>query len=631
MHIPPFNINIIKPPEYIQRKQLLPVRSHAIFETSSRSFHPEGLYSEVIFGQIGSNDRLVRRGYMDLGTTVITPHIYKQIITLKSYYSDILAGKVYAYWDEDLCDFVKVPQSDERAETGYAFFIKHVLDIKFQESSSVKRHDKIALVEKFKDRILMNQLIVLPAGVRDIKEQDGRVAPEEINKIYLAILSLTQALPDADSDNPIYDGIRYQIQMKVQEVYAYIFNILTGKSGFISGKFTHRHVTYSNRNVITAPALSRVASPTSANKFGAEDVIVPLFQGMKAATPLVSHKLRTVMFNQVFGNGTNTVPLINPETKKLEYCEVETSEIRRFITSDGVNDLINGFRDVDHQKDPVMVTTKDGRQMWMYLVYDTGSDVYTFRNIEDFEIFWENKDGYHYPNFAALEGMDPHDYVITGEAATVVFGNQIIQDKTEVFVRPEVFNELKRGCTKNEFGAYVHENGLWLCNEDKRYNAKIDWTKLEQDSSILNVEGHYVTSARWLMEHRYNDNVGLEDKSKVKFLQTVIVDPIKIRPMTWVELFYIASFAATKDRYATSTRHPVLLIENIQVYSIHLVSTQPGRIVKLHTLQKEDPGLVLPEYPRLDQIVKTSMSVGPWTLAKYDGWSPSRGEIPLAA
>ena len=638
MHLPPFNISILDPDEYIPRKNLLPVSSHALFETSSKQFHPEGLFSEAIFGQIGSNERLVRRAYLDLKTKIITPHLFKQLMTLKSYYQDIVSGKIYAYYDPELHDLVKTTQDDDRADTGYAFFIKHLPELEFPETSSVKRHDKIMLIKKFSDRITMDKLIVLPAGVRDVKEQNGRIAPEEINKLYLAILSLTQALPDGETENPIYDAIRYQLQMKVQEVYEYILNILTGKGGYMQGKFTHRHIVYSNRNVITAPILSRVASPNSPNHFGAEDIAVPLFQGMKAATPLVSYKLRTVFFDQVFTNQTNSVPLIDPKTLHLNYYDLETSEIRKYITGDGINDLINGFRDVDKQKLPVTVTTKDKERKYLYLVYDTGTDIYTFRDINDFTQAYEARDSYKWENLEyreSLDGWDPKDYVLFGSGALRVFGMDKVNQDIDLIVSPSRFAEIQRS-------AHWHRqpNGVYR-NKDNRidvYNAVLakdypvdEWANFLTNSTI-SVDGHHVF-APFLLREQYRAISRMKDNDKVEFLNSIVVDRDKIRPLTWVELFYMATYSATKDRHATSTRYPVLLIENIQVYKIHLMSTQPSRIVRLHTLQKNDPGILLPEYPDLDAIVKTSMSVGPWTLAKYDGkqWSPSRGEIPLAA
>ena len=62
---PPLNIRILDPNKYVQEHQALPVSNPAIFESSSRRFHPDGFFSEVIFGPSGSNERLVHRGYVE--------------------------------------------------------------------------------------------------------------------------------------------------------------------------------------------------------------------------------------------------------------------------------------------------------------------------------------------------------------------------------------------------------------------------------------------------------------------------------------------------------------------------------------------------------------------------------------
>lgn len=84
----PFNITILDPEEFIERKGCLPVTVHSMYEPSTSRFHPDGLFSEVIFGQVGTPERLTKRGYIDLHTTIITPHLYKQLLTLKGYYKD---------------------------------------------------------------------------------------------------------------------------------------------------------------------------------------------------------------------------------------------------------------------------------------------------------------------------------------------------------------------------------------------------------------------------------------------------------------------------------------------------------------------------------------------------------------
>ena len=261
--LPPFNIQIMDVDDFIQRHSLLPVTSTAIFETGTKRFHPDGLYSEAIFGQVGSRDRLVRKGYIDLHTDIVTPHLYKQLISLRSYYKDIISGKAYAKFDPEIKDLILVDPDEPGADTGFQFFVKSLPKISFARTDSVKRTDKIDLLEKYRDRLIIDKLIVLPAGIRDVKITDDYISPEEINKFYVAILQLASGLPSNKSDEPLYDTIRFQIQTKVMAIYDYITTLIDGKSGFAQGKFAARKLTYGTRNVITALPITRVEDPTS--------------------------------------------------------------------------------------------------------------------------------------------------------------------------------------------------------------------------------------------------------------------------------------------------------------------------------------------------------------------------------
>ena len=199
----PFNITMINPDEYIERKQCLPVTSHAVYESSTERFHPDGLYSEVIFGQLGSRERLIRRGFMYLRTTLVSPHLYRQIMTLKGFYQDIASGKQYAYFDPTTKDFVRTIRDDPNSDTGYQFFISHLLEINFARTESAQRNDKIELINKYKDRLFITKFIILPAALRDVRIHNGRPESEKINKLYLNLLSLTKSLPDNGTDDPI--------------------------------------------------------------------------------------------------------------------------------------------------------------------------------------------------------------------------------------------------------------------------------------------------------------------------------------------------------------------------------------------------------------------------------------------
>lgn len=632
----PFNISIIEPDEYIQRRNILPVTSHAMFEASTSRFHPDGLFSEVIFGQIGSLDRLIRRGFMDLKTKIISPHLFKQLMSLKSYYKDIVAGKEYAIYDPELKDLVKTSKDDVDGETGYSFFVRCLPNLVFQETGSTKRHDKIALLDKYNDRIFMTRFIILPAGVRDVREENGRMAPEEINKIYLGLLSLTQAMPSQDTDDSVFDPIRYQIQMKVQQVYAYIANLIDGKGGYGQSKYAARSVVYSNRNVITASPVSRVVSPESPNKFSIDEVMVPLFQGMKGASPLIVNKLKTIFFEQTFGSQTVTIPLINPQTLGLEYHEVESSEIKKFTTSEGINDIINGFRNPNIHFEPVTVKIKNPSEntktltrlqgrYYLHLVYDDGKNIYPFRNLDDFLLFYSREKNYTtegIENLKLIEGFYPQEVVILGSTALRAFGMVHYNQDIDILVSETEMEDIRANSNfeKQENGVYRHKDGtIDVYNDLILKENNMTFTEYKQKFSIQ-IDKYFFDKPSHLLEV-YTKSNRPKDRGKIQFLKSIVPDLNNIRPLTYVEMCYMAAYAGLRDCYATATRHPILNLEGISIFKVHLVSTSPSRVVTLKRLQDgdDDMNVILPEYPILGSTVKTSMSVHPATLEKYDG------------
>src|SRR5574343_1376865 len=92
----PFNVWILEADEYIRKNNIKEVTSPYIYQPSSTLLHPEGLFSEEIFGQIASVERYFRPGYIALNTKVFHPKLYLELIGLKKFYEDILTGTAYA-------------------------------------------------------------------------------------------------------------------------------------------------------------------------------------------------------------------------------------------------------------------------------------------------------------------------------------------------------------------------------------------------------------------------------------------------------------------------------------------------------------------------------------------------------
>lgn len=120
----------------------------------------------------------------------------------------------------------------------------------------------------------------------------------------------------------------------------------------------------------------------------------------------------------------------------------------------------------------------------------------------------------------------------------------------------------------------------------------------------------------------------LKDKVKLEFLNTIVPHKAYYRPITIVEMCYIAAYTALHNKCCTVTRYPVLNMQNLVPCKIHLMTTTPGRVVTFQTAPGI-PSIELPEYPVIPSesaikvALKQSMSLHPVTLdyldADHDG------------
>ena len=601
--LPPFNIQIMDVDDFIQRHSLLPVTSTAIFETGTKRFHPDGLYSEAIFGQVGSRDRLVRKGYIDLHTDIVTPHLYKQLISLRSYYKDIISGKAYAKFDPEIKDLILVDPDEPGADTGFQFFVKSLPKVSFARTDSVKRTDKIDLLEKYRDRLIIDKLIVLPAGIRDVKITDDYISPEEINKFYVAILQLASGLPSNKSDEPLYDTIRFQIQTKVMAIYDYITTLIDGKSGFAQGKFAARKLTYGTRNVITALPITRVEDPTSDRCIGPEEIEIPLFQAMKSSFPLIVHSLQQIFFNTVFSNQTNKIPLIDPDSLFTNYVDVDTAVVSMYTTDTGINDLINNYRTPEIQWEPVKIKGKNEngeiKDYYLYLLLDVDDCIRIGRSAADIkeELDTEIKHVFSM-KLSDKINLIPENSIITEQTVFNVLSNAT---NTESITSIELYTKDDIEIEDSSFK--IHK----LSSKDYDELIKNHSVKLTDKVNMISVNRTYEI---------YKSAKQAYKRDCANKIAQYVYDKKYIRPITWTEMFYLATYFALQNKYTTATRHPMMLIENITLNKIHLMSTTQSRVVRLYSATGHY-GL-LNEYPVYQASVKSSMSVHPAHLPKYD-------------
>ena len=380
----PFNIT------FLDSKQqtvagLLPVTQLDIYDGNTHGHHPRGLYSDAIFGRVGTPERNTRHGYINLRTRVLHPKAYEELTRLGGPYKGIMQGKVYAKWDEKTKNFIKSDILD--GKTGYSFFMSHFDDIKFTKNKSQKRSLRVDLLNKYRSQSKIHFFIVMPAGLRDIRiAEGGRPIEEDINKLYRKILISANGIPDNMSfkEDPMLDSVRWNIQTNVQAVWDTIMGMLSGKNGFLQAKWGSRRVVHGTRNVITAmdPGSAVLGGPTSFDNSG---TILGLNQTLRGVEPLIT---RFAMPNGIASDLINgidgDVPLVNIKTLKGVSVHPSEKERTRWGTVDGRASLIGHHAQKENRHTPVIV---DG--MYLKLIYQDDAG---FRLLSSIDELPEDKD-----------------------------------------------------------------------------------------------------------------------------------------------------------------------------------------------------------------------------------------------
>lgn len=373
----PFNIKILSlTPDKL--RGIKPVTSQDILDGGGRDFAQDGLFSTIIFGRRGEEIRDYRFSYIDIKIPVFHPILFKSLLQLKTLYGEIMAGREFAYWDEDKKDFEKCTALD--GQTGFHFFLKHWEEINFTETKSDIREQYIKLIEKYKDVALTNNIVVMPAGLRDVEFTDsGRVEENEINPLYRKLIAISNVVNESSiKTNPeVLNSARWSLQITFNEIFELIQRIIEGKKKMVLGKWASRKIFNGTRNVITSmdTSVDMLGQPNAPNF---NNTMIGLYQGMKSILPVARFLIRKSIISKIFISKDLPVKLINKKTLKSEDVIVSPEFFDRWTSDDGLEKIIEGFREEYLRHMPLEV-----QGHYLCLIYK-GPDK-TFKIIQDID------------------------------------------------------------------------------------------------------------------------------------------------------------------------------------------------------------------------------------------------------
>lgn len=352
-----------------------------IMDGSSLEPHPDGLFSTRIFGEFGTPERDKLFGKIDLKVKIIHPKLYRDLMSLRQLYREIINGNRYATFNKRTGDFDPAELGDVNAGTGYSFFIKHLKDLKLHRTQSIDRNEKINAIEKWRHRLMVKNWPVLPAGLRDIEiSNDGRVTKNEINDFYYRILATTLVIVESDDmEDEAYDGVRRSLQNAINDLYEFLSGLSGGKRGFLNDKFLSRRVMDGTRNVITAMDAAG-ADLDSPNVPNFTSTVFGLYQASRALAPKYVHWLLQGPLRKLVSFSESGYELIDPKTLKRVWVSIHSDIVDSFVSEQGLMELIHQQSDIEARHRPIDV---GGYYLALVAISKVGGWFKVFDDIDD--------------------------------------------------------------------------------------------------------------------------------------------------------------------------------------------------------------------------------------------------------
>jgi len=230
-------------------QNLIPVTTSEYFVGKSHTFHPDGLFSENIFGAMETPDRRKTYSYIDLNCRIFHPALFPILRRLEQKIIKIMNGKTKYNIDEQ---GNLVEDHDGEIST-----VNHVIDnfdkLKFRSEGQKVRSDFIDMIEYYKKKnmIFIDKQLIIPPNFRDITiGDDGEVTVNPLNEYYIKVIRHSQQLRSITS-GPMYDILVNRMNDLVLEIYTYITSKISKKSGLLRQSMLGKRIDFTARAVIS--------------------------------------------------------------------------------------------------------------------------------------------------------------------------------------------------------------------------------------------------------------------------------------------------------------------------------------------------------------------------------------------
>ena len=302
--------------------------TNPIFFDGNNGNTSDGLLSNEIFG-ITKNERANTFAYISLGPKEVFMHplFYKVWTKMDSRIKECVHGtKFFKIVDGDLVE-------DDNGQCGIKFLRDNFDKIKIKRTDSSRRDTSIEFLQKFKKRMFIENMVVIPAYWRDVNSTGKYTGVGDINKLYNSLLTASKALSESyDYGLNLSDSVRGRIQEILGQLYDYftkgIFNGqpvtgIAGKFGVLRRANLSKTTDYSARIVLSAPDLAVENIEDMITDI--DHTAVPLAACCSNFYPYMMFYIRR-FFENTF-SGKENFPVVDKTNHRIELAEVQDYQI----------------------------------------------------------------------------------------------------------------------------------------------------------------------------------------------------------------------------------------------------------------------------------------------------------------
>jgi DNA-directed RNA polymerase beta' subunit len=290
------------------KKGLKPITATELFSKPGE-FHPDGLFSEPIFGPEESTERKKTFAYIDLNASVIHPSAYMLLIQLDRKIELFVSAQ-----ETFSVDSKGTLQKDPDGVTGISSFIKLLPKIKFRGGTDTRDKFVKKIKESYKSGILFIDLIpVIPPTQRDAyQDEKGMWVIDPLNDYYIAMLRRAYQIKSAAKTGALFDLLNFELQKAVINHDNFIRKLIQKKRGLIRSQMLGKRTDFSGRAVVTPGPDLKI------NEIG-----IPLRMAVSLFEPFLIHRL--------FNSGRVDPVKLGKEVKKFIGLELSIDSMKSVL------------------------------------------------------------------------------------------------------------------------------------------------------------------------------------------------------------------------------------------------------------------------------------------------------------